>query len=198
MSDFTWKDLTDGVDEASCAPINDIAHEVMRIGNALDISTLVSENTLEGNVGWVKFARWQFWQYQHGSLLLNLTQDYVGKKYNSLIEIELCAIDEGFHPAEGFVYRQIAGVPLTNKLCYVIEDDGSVIFYLLKGKYEYLRFYALSNSMGARMTYYSQETPVESLTPTGYIDVTSALGVTASTVDSKISAAITQTLNTEV
>lgn len=161
------------------------AVEVYKDGsiNFGDINRVAYVNT-EGVSGWIKFAEYSFAKYKGGAALINIKQAYVGTKYNALIELEINTVDNGFHSSEGFVFRQIAGFDITNKVCYSVDaTTHNVSFYIKKTIYDYIYINLLSDTFGGYMQYYSNEA-VSEPNITGYLSG-SVLGATKGYVDTK-------------
>ena len=145
--------------------------------------------------GWYKFATLDFHQYTGGSMLLNVKQSYVGEKYNVLIELAATTMDNGFHEEDGFIFRQIAGKNICDKVGYYKDDLNCIHFIIKKGTYEKISMVALSNNFEGYLNFYNNFTT--SAPPSiVYLD-DSLLPPAKAEVQAMINSAIT-TLNTEV
>lgn len=146
--------------------------------------------------GWYKFATLNFREYTGGSMLLSIKQSYVGEKYNVLIELAVTTIDNGFHEEDGFIFRQIAGKNICDRVGYVIDSTNNISLVIKKGTYEKISMVALSNNFENNLSFYNNESV---FTPpmTGYLD-DSLLPPTKAEIQAMISSAVTKTLNTEV
>jgi hypothetical protein len=117
-------------------------------------------NSPQNTSGWYKFAHYNFSTYKSGSLLLDVCQGYAGDKFNSLFELEITTDDTGFHPQDGFVFRQIAGQDITDRICYYIDTaTHDVDFYIRKTRYDYIFFTKLADTFGDLITYFTNVGP---------------------------------------
>lgn len=158
--------------------------------------------------GWYQFATFYPKNYTGGSMLLNIKQSYVGEKYNVLIELAVTTVQNGLHEEDGFVFRQIAGKNICDRVGYNMGSNGKFYLFIKKGTYEKISMSALSNDFELG-DYNSQnglvfstsamaipDTEISSVL-TGYLD-DSLLPPTKAEIQAMISSAVTKTLNTEV
>lgn len=157
---------------------------------------------------WYEFADFYPQNYIGGSMLLNIKQSYVGEKYNALIELAVTTVEDGLHEEDGFVFRQIAGKNICDKVGYNKTNSGRFTLFIKKGTYEKISMVALSNNFemfnnstltGLKFITNGATIPDAEMSSilTGHLD-DSLLPPTKAEIQAMINSAVTTTLNTEV